>query len=423
MPQNALGASKVENKKKKRVLNIVMIALIIAITIGGVAAVGHVKGWFADDKEKEAVAVKVTGIVNIQRDGISFELKEGACVEDDDIISTNDEAGVIIEAGRNTYEFAEKTSAVIENNNDRFGLEITGGEIFGILNGDDKSVNITAQNKKITSKEGVFSVNVQTGSMGINVFSGEVKVFGDEKEIVANSGEAVSIIGDDIEVMELKASSLNKFNIDRAIEASNEHKLCFSNEELKKVLEDRDRESNANLQENEEAQGQETDESSSSKPGKNPGNSSSQSNGNSGNISTNYDYSCTIEIRCDTILNNMADLKPGKAGYVPSNGMVLRKIKVGFNSGETVFDVLNRVCKEKGIQIEYSYSPMYGNSYIEGLNHIYEFDCGEQSGWMYKVNGWFPNYGCSSYTLSDGDNIVWAYTCKGLGEDLGASIG
>lgn len=75
---------------------------------------------------------------------------------------------------------------------------------------------------------------------------------------------------------------------------------------------------------------------------------------------------------------------------------------------------------ERNIQIEYSYTPLYGSYYIEGINHLYEFDCGKQSGWMYKVNGWFPNYGCSSYKLEGGETIVWAYTCKGLGTDIGA---
>ena len=37
---------------------------------------------------------------------------------------------------------------------------------------------------------------------------------------------------------------------------------------------------------------------------------------------------------------------------------------------------------------------------------------------MYKVNGWFPNYGCSSYYLKDGDVIEWVYTCD-LGKDVG----
>ena len=88
--------------------------------------------------------------------------------------------------------------------------------------------------------------------------------------------------------------------------------------------------------------------------------------------------------------------------------------------GETVLDVLERVCTEWGIQLEYSWTPAYGSYYIEGINHLYEFSCGQQSGWMYKVNGWFPNYGCSEYILDAGDEIVWCYTCKGLGTDVGA---
>ena len=127
-----------------------------------------------------------------------------------------------------------------------------------------------------------------------------------------------------------------------------------------------------------------------------------------------------IEIRCDTILNNMGDLTPGKAEFVPSNGVILPMVQVPFYENETVFDVLNRICKKANIQIEYSWTPLYGSYYIEGINHLYEFDCGEQSGWMYKVNEWFPNYGCSSYYVEDGDVIVWCYTCKGLGTDVGA---
>ncbi|MCM1273549.1 MAG: DUF4430 domain-containing protein [Clostridium sp.] len=131
---------------------------------------------------------------------------------------------------------------------------------------------------------------------------------------------------------------------------------------------------------------------------------------------------CTLEIRCDTILNNRGDLVVGKEIYVPSDGVILRTVTVEFKDGETVFDVLKRTCKAYGIQIEYSFTPLYGSYYIEGINYLYEFDCGGQSGWMYKVNGWFPNYGCSSYVLSDKDTIVWCYTCKGLGADVGGGV-
>ena len=129
---------------------------------------------------------------------------------------------------------------------------------------------------------------------------------------------------------------------------------------------------------------------------------------------------CTITIRCDTIFDNVDSLEEAKLPYVPASGEILPVITVEFTSGETVFDVLKRVCEAADLQIEYSWTPLYDSYYIEGINHLYEFDCGTQSGWMYKVNGWFPNYGCSAYTLQGGEEIVWAYTCVGLGMDLGA---
>ena len=46
-----------------------------------------------------------------------------------------------------------------------------------------------------------------------------------------------------------------------------------------------------------------------------------------------------------------------------------------------------------------------------------EFDYAQKSGWMYSVNGAFPNYGASDCTVQDGDSIRWLYTCD-LGSDL-----
>ncbi len=127
---------------------------------------------------------------------------------------------------------------------------------------------------------------------------------------------------------------------------------------------------------------------------------------------------CTISIVCGTILNNMDMLDPAKTGLVPSDGVILPETEVEFFEGESVFNVLQRVCKQSKIHMEFRNTPMYNSAYIEGINNLYEFDCGEESGWMYKVNGWFPNFGCSRYELSPGDVIVWAYTC-----DLGVDVG
>lgn len=129
-------------------------------------------------------------------------------------------------------------------------------------------------------------------------------------------------------------------------------------------------------------------------------------------------HTCTIAIDCKTILDNWDDLNKKKEAYVPKDGWILKKQTVEFEEGETVFDILKRVLKENKIQMESSYTPMYGSYYVEGINQLYEFDCGKNSGWMYRVNGWYPNYGCSSYTLEDGDEVEWRYTCN-LGSDVG----
>lgn len=127
--------------------------------------------------------------------------------------------------------------------------------------------------------------------------------------------------------------------------------------------------------------------------------------------------SCSISISCANILNNMDELTEGKEAVVPEDGWILKEKTVSFEEGDSVFDVLKRVCRDEGIHMEFSESPIYNSAYIEGINNIYEFDCGNLSGWMYSVNDWFPNYGCSSYGVKNGDAIRWQYTCN-LGEDV-----
>lgn len=127
---------------------------------------------------------------------------------------------------------------------------------------------------------------------------------------------------------------------------------------------------------------------------------------------------CTLSIECSTILDNMKDLDEEKVELVPEDGIIFAKKEVEFKEGESVFDVLKRETKDNKIHMEFVDTPMYNSAYIEGINNLYEFDCGNLSGWMYKVNDWFPNYGCSRYQLKDGDVVEWVYTCD-LGRDVG----
>ncbi|MCD8254128.1 MAG: DUF4430 domain-containing protein [Oscillospiraceae bacterium] len=131
-------------------------------------------------------------------------------------------------------------------------------------------------------------------------------------------------------------------------------------------------------------------------------------------------YTCTLSISCAALLQHMDWLDSEKAELVPSDGWILPPTEVTFYEGESVFDVLLRTCTENKIHLEFSETPLYASAYIEGIANLYEFDCGELSGWMYKVNETFPNFGCSRYALSDGDTVSWLYTCD-LGADIGGS--
>ena len=124
----------------------------------------------------------------------------------------------------------------------------------------------------------------------------------------------------------------------------------------------------------------------------------------------------TIAISCKTAINNGLNKKPGFS-HLPSNGVILQNMKVEFNEGDTVFDILVKITRKKGIHMEYRGSG--SNTYIEGINNLYEFDGGSNSGWMYSVNGVYPNYGVGAYKVKSSDVIKFNYTCN-LGADLGA---
>lgn len=131
-------------------------------------------------------------------------------------------------------------------------------------------------------------------------------------------------------------------------------------------------------------------------------------------------HTCTLSVRCDTILDNIGWLDPEKAELVPEDGVIFAATSVTFYEGESVFNLLQREMKKAGIHMEFANTLMYNSAYIEGINNLYEFDCGELSGWLYKVNDWFPNYGSSRYQLKEGDVVEWVYTCN-LGVDVGST--
>jgi hypothetical protein len=128
--------------------------------------------------------------------------------------------------------------------------------------------------------------------------------------------------------------------------------------------------------------------------------------------------SCQISITCETLLANPDKIPQGKRQLIPADGIILAPTKIEFKSGESVFDMLARATRNNGIHMEFVKTPIYNSAYIEGIHNIYEFDGGEASGWMYSINGVFPQRGASTYIIEAKDKIHWVYSCD-LGRDVG----
>lgn len=123
------------------------------------------------------------------------------------------------------------------------------------------------------------------------------------------------------------------------------------------------------------------------------------------------DNECFLEITCAGVLSHMDELKEGIKKVIPADGRIFQG-KIAFQEGDTAFDVLKKVCREQNILLDYTFTPGFATYYIKGINHLYEFDCGDESGWLYSVNGKNPDYGCSQYKLLKGDQVVFYYTCE-----------
>jgi len=98
------------------------------------------------------------------------------------------------------------------------------------------------------------------------------------------------------------------------------------------------------------------------------------------------------------------------------NGMFFAQQLINIEAGETAFTILQKT----GLVLDVSESSQYAGAYVKGINGLSEFDEGPENGWMYSVNGIFPNYSSSLYVLKEGDVVAWLYT-RDLGKDIGAS--
>ena len=127
---------------------------------------------------------------------------------------------------------------------------------------------------------------------------------------------------------------------------------------------------------------------------------------------------CVLTVRCDTILENRDVLNPEKADLVPEDGLLYENPAAEITDGESAFDLLLRETRAAGIHLDFVKTPAYNTVYVRGIGNLYEFDCGDLSGWTYRINGEFLSVGCSLAVIHPGDTVEFLYTC-----DLGADVG
>ncbi|NLC62912.1 MAG: DUF4430 domain-containing protein [Thermoanaerobacterales bacterium] len=129
----------------------------------------------------------------------------------------------------------------------------------------------------------------------------------------------------------------------------------------------------------------------------------------------------TEESQSELIKRDEAQASPCLTiSIVGLDDMILEPTEIEIKESDTVLAILKRVTRENKIQM--SYRGAKSMAYVEGIDNIYEFDHGPNSGWVYKVNGIIHNKSAGSYPVKDKDVIEWVYTTD-LGGEVNAEAG
>lgn len=125
-----------------------------------------------------------------------------------------------------------------------------------------------------------------------------------------------------------------------------------------------------------------------------------------------------VSADCTAVLDRMdsIDRSVNPPEIIPENGDVIPQVEVMLPEGASAFDALIAAAREHKIRVDYNGSGW--GTYVKGVGGIYEFGFGELSGWMYRVNGEFPEMSVSDYILHEGDVVEFLYTAD-LGRDVG----
>ena len=227
-----------------------------------------------------------------------------------------------------------------------------------------------------------------------------------------------SISNEKVESNTIKKDTIESSTISISTESAKdnkEEKVNESDKEDKKTVEQNTNESKEEVNtENENSQQSNSKKDTSLNNSGNVSNNNSSSNGSSNNNSSS-EKNNNEEIKKEEYKE---DEKPKFIVNININ-MVDNTIfssQIVLENEVTAFEALKYYCENNSIQIGYTGSGQF--IYVSSINGIKEKSEGPSSGWMYKVNGTFPNVSAGKYKLSSNDTLEWVFTKDG-GKDVG----
>ncbi len=371
--------------KQKRLFLAVGAGVLLLLLVVAVAFSGGPDLFSSSGEDSGITSENVVGDVSIRRSGNNYTLKNGIALYpgDEIIMGRNAECEIVAEGRARITLDRDSRVLVRELTDNSLSVIIHEGAVFFdlIQSTPDNVVTVETAYAELTPETGaVFSVEAYTGTQTINLYEGTALLSYESQIKALTSNDHVSMVQTDeensVSTTAILASELRQFLLEELIARNG---LCFEDHHLRQIIADRlaDTLAYAGTQPLER-------------------------------------MTCTVEIRCDTVLT-----QPKQYLNAPRDGVILSATPVKFTQGESAYDVLRRVCKAAGISLDYSYYPMVSGYYITEIAGLSSHDYGPGSGWLFKVNGWFPNYGASKHEVEDGDVIVWMYSCEGGGADLG----
>ena len=97
----------------------------------------------------------------------------------------------------------------------------------------------------------------------------------------------------------------------------------------------------------------------------------------------------------------------GIKSIVPNDGVILAATDVEISDGDTVYTLLERVCKDKGIALD---AAEEGEGvFVNGIDGVVCFADGSSYVWDFTVNGESTGRDSANSPIKGGDVIVWRY--------------